>query len=72
MARGYDARVCQNRQPVLSHSHPGQVIVNLCYGANWKIIFIYMYVHVYSKTRIYQTRFLRIHVVYQSVTKART
>ena len=24
-ARGYDARVCQNRQPVLFHSHPGQV-----------------------------------------------
>ena len=23
-ARGYDARACQNRQPVLFHSHPGQ------------------------------------------------
>ena len=23
-ARGYDARACQNRQPVLFHRHPGQ------------------------------------------------
>ena len=24
MARGYDARACQNRQPVQFHGHPGQ------------------------------------------------
>ena len=24
-ARGYDARPCQNRQPVIFHSHPGQI-----------------------------------------------
>ena len=28
--------------------------------------------YIYSKTRIYQTRFLRIHGVYRSVIKART
>ena len=25
-ARGYDARACQNRQPVLFHRHPGQTL----------------------------------------------
>ena len=25
-ARGYDARACQNRQPVLFHRHPGQCL----------------------------------------------
>ena len=41
-------------------AHPARGnLLSLCY-------------HKYSKTRIYQTRFLRIHGVYRSVIKART
>ena len=39
-ARGYDARACQNRQPVLFHRHPGQAAANVKIRGIYSVLLI--------------------------------